>query len=290
MKPLFDKDNMPPAKKAANTTANFSPMLFVDVVAKPNIQDPVRTSTLCSVLDPTLSDVEVSRIHRIVLEIKNSPNPQQYASEIVNLITYETEKVFQHVTNYSNDSGSKIIQDFVDMVNQFAACKKQTALSLFAGLFSDKKTFADLIQLLRQSLPVVKQTEIKFATEIDTLKKKQLKIDDASTTCMHYLNYVRQYAIAGRLYLEEFPNSPIINVVEKLESVYPATLNTSIAQLVLLSKTNHAIESRMQDIIQFKIPQWKQNTASILVIAEQKKLLGINVEVESNFDALLKLI
>jgi hypothetical protein len=297
MKPLFDAANPPPAAKqpAKQSVGTFRPMTFGNHVPDKHvlIVAPTNVSTfpsVCKGFDSSLTDVEITRIQRIVLEIDAAPIKSAFATEVITLITEQTEKVFQCVMSYDNSSSTSAIEEFVRMITQLSSYKKPSSIMIFFNASAEKTTFVELLTLLRKSLSGVTATESRFAAELVTLQKKQTNLNNSITTCKNYLRYIKQYNVAGKVFLSNHSDTSIITVVEQLEGVYPATITTAIAQLVLLGKTNDIIIDRIQDIIQFKIPQWKQNAATILVVAEQKKLQGINSDVEANFDALLKLI
>jgi hypothetical protein len=173
------------------------------------------------------------------------------------------------------------------MLNEVASFRKSHSMLNF---FSEKKTFEDMLAVLRSSLTKAKAVECRFDAELTRINKTQRSVEQHAKTCKNYLKYVRQYAIAGNAYLKDHQDEHVEIMVEKLEGIYMTTLTTAIAQLDMVCKTNSIVADRVQEIIQVKIPQWKQNAASILVIAEQKKLKNFDVDLEANFDALLKLI
>lgn len=255
-----------------------------------------RIGEMCHAIDGTLTEVEVKRITRIVSEICASKAGSEFINDVVGLITTETERVFQHVMTHNSTSRTNVLVEFTNMVSQFSAYQKPLTISTFFDTITSKvrgsqqPTFASMLVSLRSSLTDVKNIESRCAAELSSIKRDQTAIANSVDTCRNYLKYIKQYAIAGKVATKVKPRDEVDRAVEKLEGAYAVSLTTAIAQLELLNKNNGILFDKIQDIIQIKIPQWKQNATTILIVAEQKKLSGLDSEIAGNFEALLKLM
>jgi len=237
-------------------------------------------------LQITLSPVERNRVAQLVSELNKST--ANFAEDIVKEITDQTEKVFQFAIKYNTSTGSEALQQFKQLVQQMTVYRKPT--NFFTSLFAEKKTFDEMIAALRISLTQVHTIVAKIESEIDHSKQVQKTIDDCIRICKNYMSVIPCYRAAGALFLKGKPDDHVGRVVQKLEGMYPATLSTAISQLELLSKTNTMLIEQLKDMIEVKIPTWKQNATSIIVISEQKKLQKFDPQIETSFNELIKLI